>query len=48
MDEYYKSWAKIISANAKQIFPAHGKSFSVEKLKKNLGKNKKENMVMNK
>ena len=48
IDEYYKSWRKIISKNAKQIFPAHGKPFTVEKLKENIGKNKKENMVMNK
>lgn len=48
IDEYYKSWKKIISRNAKQIFPSHGKPFTVEKLKENIGKNKKKNMVMNK
>lgn len=48
IDEYYMSWRKIISKNAKQIFPAHGKPFPVEKLKENIGKNKKSNMVMNK
>jgi len=48
IDEYYKSWRKIISKNAKQIFPAHGKPFTVEKLKENIGKNKKKNMVVNK
>lgn len=47
IDEYYKSWGKIIAANAKRILPAHGSPFSVEKLKKNIGKNKKKNMVMN-
>ena len=47
IDEYYKSWRKIISKNAKQIFPAHGKPFIVEKLKENIGKYKKKNMVMN-
>lgn len=46
IDTYYNSWQKIISENAKTIFPAHGKSFSVEKLKENIGKNTKENMVM--
>jgi len=46
IDEYYKSWDKIISKNAKQIFPAHGKQFIVEKLKENIGKYKKKDMVM--
>lgn len=41
IDEYYKSWRKIISENAKRIFPAHGKPFAVEELKKNIGRNKK-------
>jgi glyoxylase-like metal-dependent hydrolase (beta-lactamase superfamily II) len=47
IDEYYRSWRKIIAGNAQRIYPAHGKPFSMEKLKKYLGKNKKENMVMN-
>ena len=46
LDEYYENWRKIIAGNAQQIFPAHGKPFNVEKLKKNLGKNKKKNMVL--
>jgi glyoxylase-like metal-dependent hydrolase (beta-lactamase superfamily II) len=45
MDEYYKSWQKIIVAGAKKIFPAHGKPFSVDKLKKNIGKNKAKDLV---
>lgn len=48
IDEYYKSWSEIISKGAKKIFPAHGKPFTVEKLMKNIGKNNKKNMVMNK
>jgi hydroxyacylglutathione hydrolase len=46
IDEYYNSWRKLISKKAKQIFPSHGKPFLVDKLKKNLGKNKKKNMVL--
>ena len=46
LDEYYRSWEKIISLNARKIFPAHGEQFTVEKLRQNLGKNKKENMVL--
>ena len=46
MNEYYLSWQKIIARNAQRIFPAHGESFTVEKLCENIGKNKKKNMVM--
>jgi glyoxylase-like metal-dependent hydrolase (beta-lactamase superfamily II) len=46
IDEYYKSWEKIILGNSQQIFPAHGKPFSVEKLKKYIGKNQRKNMAM--
>lgn len=45
IDEYYKSWEKIIASGAKKIFPAHGRPFSVVKLKTNLGKNKAKNLV---
>ena len=45
MAEYYQSWQKIIAAGAKMIFPAHGKPFSVEKLKANFGKNKQDKLV---
>jgi Zn-dependent hydrolases, including glyoxylases len=46
LDQYYRSWQKILDAGAKHIFPAHGSPFSTQKLKQNLGKNKKRNMVM--
>jgi len=46
IDEYYKSWRKIIAENAKRIFPSHGRPFGADKLTDNIGKNKKENMVM--
>jgi hydroxyacylglutathione hydrolase len=46
LDEYYRSWQKLIAAGARHIFPAHGKPFPVVKLQANLGKNKKQNMVM--
>jgi len=48
MDTYYRSWEKFIKAGAKQIFPAHGKQFSVKKLQKNLWKNKSQNIVSKK
>jgi len=46
LNEYYNSWEKIIDNKALIIFPAHGKSFTVDKLVKNLRKNKKQNMVI--
>ncbi|HCC02729.1 MAG TPA: MBL fold metallo-hydrolase [Ruminococcaceae bacterium] len=45
MDTYYNSWEKLIKAGAKQIFPAHGGPFPVEKLVKNMRKNKSGNLV---
>jgi glyoxylase-like metal-dependent hydrolase (beta-lactamase superfamily II) len=45
LDEYYKSGKKIMGEGAKTIFPAHGKPFSAERLKVNLGKNKTENLI---
>lgn len=45
LDEYYRSWEKMIAAGAKTIYPAHGKPFSVDKLKANMGKNKAANLV---
>ena len=46
LDEYYRSWQKIMTRGAKRIFPAHGKPFPAQRLKENIGKNKKQNMVM--
>ncbi|WP_432663706.1 MBL fold metallo-hydrolase [Wukongibacter baidiensis] len=48
LDKYYESWKKIISMNVKYILPGHGNLITVEKLKENVGKNKKEDMVSNK
>jgi glyoxylase-like metal-dependent hydrolase (beta-lactamase superfamily II) len=46
LDEYYRSWQRLIAAGAKRIMPAHGKPFPVDKLIANMGRNKKQNMVM--
>ena len=46
LDQYYTSWQKLISSGARHIFPSHGKPFSVEALKRNLGKHKKKDMVL--
>jgi glyoxylase-like metal-dependent hydrolase (beta-lactamase superfamily II) len=45
IDDYYDSWVKMIAAGAKRIFPAHGAPFSVDKLVKNLRRNKSEDLV---
>ena len=45
LEEYYRSWEAIMGANAKRIFPAHGKPFPVARLKENIWKNRKQDMV---
>ncbi|WP_273327685.1 MBL fold metallo-hydrolase [Vallitalea guaymasensis] len=45
LKQYYQSWEKLIKENVKTIYPAHGEIFGIEKLKKNIYKNKKEHMV---
>jgi glyoxylase-like metal-dependent hydrolase (beta-lactamase superfamily II) len=45
LKQYYQSWDKLINQNVKMIYPAHGEIFGIEKLKKNIYKNKKDNMV---
>lgn len=42
---YYKSWEKIISYDAKVIYPAHGKPFNVDKMKKNIWTINQEQLV---
>jgi glyoxylase-like metal-dependent hydrolase (beta-lactamase superfamily II) len=46
LEQYYRSWNKIIEAGAKNIFPSHGVPFRVEKLRKYMWQNQKRNMVM--
>jgi glyoxylase-like metal-dependent hydrolase (beta-lactamase superfamily II) len=46
MAEYYRSWEKLIRSGAKRILPAHGAPFPVDRLTKNLWKNKAENRVL--
>lgn len=46
LDEYYNSWEKILNNKALILYPSHGNSFEIDKLKKNLRKNKKQDMVI--
>lgn len=48
INQYYESWEKLIQSGAKQILPSHGNAFEVDKLKENMWKNKKEDIVSNK
>lgn len=45
LKEYYQSWEKMIQAGAKRVLPAHGNAFSINKLVKNIQRNKPENLV---
>ncbi len=45
-DYFYQSWDTIIDSGVNKIYPAHGECFDTIKLKKNLRKNKRENMVL--
>lgn len=46
LNQYYDSWNKMIDKGARKIYPAHGEIFTVDKLKKNIWKNKLENIVL--
>jgi glyoxylase-like metal-dependent hydrolase (beta-lactamase superfamily II) len=46
LDAYYDSWQKLIAVGAKHIYPSHGSPFRIEALQKNLGKHKKEHMIL--
>ncbi len=45
IEEYYRSWTKLVSAGAREVYPAHGKPFAVTKLTENLGKIKSSDIV---
>ncbi len=45
IDEYYRSWNKLVAAGARRILPAHGPPFGVEELKRNLGRIKRSDLV---
>lgn len=42
---YYESWRKLMQAGARRILPAHGKPFSVDMLRRDIGRNRPEHMV---
>lgn len=46
LPQYYRSWVKLLQAGALRIFPAHGDVFPAARLLENIGKNRRENMVI--
>jgi glyoxylase-like metal-dependent hydrolase (beta-lactamase superfamily II) len=46
LGEYYGTWEKILARGARRIFPGHGSPFDSKRLRRNLRKNKAENMVL--
>jgi glyoxylase-like metal-dependent hydrolase (beta-lactamase superfamily II) len=45
MEDAYRSWQKMLDARAQVIYPSHGKPFSAEKLRQNMGKYKTKDLV---
>jgi hydroxyacylglutathione hydrolase len=45
LDRYYESWTRLIDAGTKWVYPSHGNSFGIDKLKRYINVNKKSNMV---
>jgi glyoxylase-like metal-dependent hydrolase (beta-lactamase superfamily II) len=46
LEQYYRNWTRILEAGARQIFPAHGKPFSADELRRHINRNKKSDMVL--
>lgn len=45
IEAFYNSWKKIIESDAKIVYPSHGKSFKIEKLRKNMSVYTQESLV---
>ncbi|HTX73304.1 MAG TPA: MBL fold metallo-hydrolase [Rectinemataceae bacterium] len=46
LEEYYRTWEDILARGAKRIFPAHGAVFDSDRLRRNLRRNKAQDMVV--
>lgn len=44
-EKYYKSWQKLLDMNIQTLYPAHGKPFSISKLKKYIGQIQQSNLI---
>lgn len=45
LDQYYRSWAKMLEGGARRILPAHGEPFPAQELRRQMGRNKKSDIV---
>jgi glyoxylase-like metal-dependent hydrolase (beta-lactamase superfamily II) len=45
LDEYYRSWQRLIEAGARTIHPAHGRAFGVERLRRDMWRNPRAGLV---
>ncbi len=45
IDEYYRTWQKLMSLGARRIFPAHGEPFDAARLSQDLGKIRRRDLV---
>ncbi len=46
VEENYRSWQKLITAGARTFYPAHGRPFKPEALKRNLNRFRQEDLVI--
>lgn len=42
---YYESWRRLMAAGARRIYPGHGKPFSAEELRRDMGKIKQSDII---
>lgn len=45
LDQYYRTWTKMLEGGARRILPAHGEPFPSDELRRHMGRNKKSAMV---
>jgi len=45
LDQYYESWRLLLNRGAKRILPAHGRPFAASVLEREMGRNRKDDIV---
>jgi len=45
VSKLYSSWEKVITRGAKQVYPAHGEPFAVERLEENIGEYTNDDLI---
>jgi len=46
LDQYYDSWRLLLDRGAKRILPAHGKPFPSDRLRRDMGRHRREDIVV--